>query len=150
HLRGLEVGGHRGWADGVEYVAGRADDRQRAEPAVGGRFGRVGDGLEYGPHAGDQAGPGAVDRTGNLCVAASEVAGHALVGDLDADFDREGAVAKAVGVGEVLSDEDAVRDPGQRLAAEPFAAVERDAHAGADRAGAVALAHLEQSPLRDL
>src|SRR6266699_3919828 len=84
HLGGLEVGGEWSRAGGVEDGAWRADGRQRPEPAVGRWFCRVGDRLEDGADAGDQARPGAVDRTGHLGVAAGEVTGHAALGDLDA------------------------------------------------------------------
>ena len=63
-----------------------------------------------------------------------EVAGHAAVGDLDPDLDGEGAVAEAVGIGEVLGGEDAVRDPRERVPAEPLAALEDGAHGCPDGA----------------
>src|SRR5262249_16854633 len=108
-----------------------------------------GNGFEDGSDAGDQAGPGAVDRTGDLGVAAGEVAGHAVLGDLDPDLDGERTVAEAVGVGEVFGGEDAVRDPGGRVPAEPVAAVEHGAHGLAPGGDAVAVAHLEQAAFCD-
>ncbi len=82
---------------------------------------------------------------GTWRVAAGEVAGHAVAGDLDPDLDAERAVAEAVGVGEVLGREDAVRDPRERVPAEPLAALEDGAHGRLDRGSPVAVAHLEQA-----
>src|SRR5262249_58629531 len=96
--------------------------------AVGDGRGGRGDGCEHGAGPGGQAGPGAVDRPGDLPVAAGEVAGDPGNGDVHLNLDGERAVAEAILIGEIRGGEGAVRNLGQGKPSAPFTSVQDHAH----------------------